>query len=168
MPAGRTPSSDAPFQIRPAQETDLDALGGLYADYMDSLERSGLYYQVNRDALPDVLATRVKSRKYLAAVAVLEDEVCGFVFASIGRPPAEYTCEGESAVGYLNDVYTDPSARRLGVAGALVDYAESWLAEAGVAGMELVVLSENQAGKAFWEARGAKSVGTLRYKKLGS
>lgn len=157
-----------PFEIRQAQESDLPRLDSLYSAYMDSLEQSGLYYQVNRDALFDVLAMRVKSRKYLAAVAVMDGQVCGFVFASIGRPPAEYLCEGEAAVGYLNDVYTDPSARRFGVAGALVDYAEAWLSEAGVAGMELVVLGENQTGKAFWEARGTQAVGTLRYKKLGS
>lgn len=154
------------WTIRAAAASDVPALLELYAPYLRHLEESGLYFQAMPDVLPKVLETRVKSPLYCMGVAEREGRLGGFVVCSVRRTPPEYSCEGLASSGYLHDVYVAPFARRGGLAGRLVDYAEAWLAESGIAGMELEVLASNEGAQAFWEAQGARPVATVCYKKI--
>ena len=78
----------------------------------------------------------------------------------------EYLCEGQGAVGYVDDLYVRPESRGQGVASALADRAEAWMAESGVEAVELHVLLENPTAAAFWRSRGMEPMSALFYKKL--
>lgn len=92
--------------------------------------------------------------------------------------------EGEEAIGFVNvvddvtpplppfipyrhatvmDLFVCPTHRRKGVATALLDAAEEWAIEHGLAYLELNVLEENEAGLQFYESSGfAATSRTLR------
>ena len=153
--------------IRQGTAEDLDQLLRLYHDYHEGLLDVGMNYDLNEEALPRVMQTRLRSRLILTAVA--EDEkgnLQGFVFCSILRLAPEYLCRGESSVGYLNDLYVAPNARHQGLARKLTAYAESWLREQDVKVMELQVLGKNENAQQYWKQQAMEPIGILCCKYL--
>jgi len=153
--------------IRQGTAEDLDQLLRLYHDYHEGLLDVGMNYDLNEEALPRVMQTRLRSRLILTAVA--EDEqgnLQGFVFSSILRLAPEYLCRGESSVGYLNDLYVAPNARHQGLAQKLTAYAESWLREQDVKVMELQVLGKNENAQQYWKQQAMEPIGILCCKYL--
>ena len=153
--------------IRQGTAEDLDQLLRLYHDYHNGLLEVGMNYDLNEEALPRVMQTRLRSRLILTAVA--EDEkgnLQGFVFCSILRLAPEYLCRGESSVGYLNDLYVAPNARHQGLAQKLTAYAESWLREQDVKVMELQVLGMNENAQQYWKQQAMEPIGILCCKYL--
>ena len=137
------------YTIRPAAAEDLPRLLDLYRAYFRGLLERGMNYELNEETLPRVLETRIRSRLILTAVA--EDEtgaLLGFVFCSILRLSQEFLCRGQGSVGFLNDLYVDPAARRQGLARGLTAYAEDWLRENGIERLELQVLPGNAGARA--------------------
>lgn len=153
--------------IRPGTAEDLPQLLALYREYHEGLLRVGMNYDLNEDTLPRVLENRLRSRLILTAVAQEETgRLLGFVFCSILRLSPEYLCRGEGSVGYLNDLYVAPEARRRGLAGRLNAYAEQWLKEQGVTVMELQVLGKNEQAQQFWKQQAMEPIGLLCCKYL--
>jgi len=153
--------------IRQGTAEDLEQLLRLYYDYHNGLLEVGMNYDLNEENLPRVMQNRLRSRLILTAVA--EDEagaLRGFVFCSILRLAPEYTCRGETSVGYLNDLYVAPEARHQGLARKLTSYAENWLREQEVSVMELQVLGKNEKAQEFWKQQGMEPIGLLCCKYL--
>lgn len=154
------------YTIRPAVEADLEELVPLFSEYLGTLGDMGLRYDPRYEGVAELLESRVKSRRTLLAVAEEDGVLQGFICAGLKRLGAEYLCEGAGAVGYVDDICVRGSARGRGIASALADYAEGWMAESGVGAVELHVLMENHAGAAFWESRGMEPVAALCHRKL--
>lgn len=154
------------YTIRFAAEADLPALVPLFSAYPNALGEMGLRYTPRHEAVGELLESRVKSRRTLLAVAEEEGVLLGFVCAGTRRVGGEYLCEGQGAVGYVDDLYVRRSARGRGIASALADRAEAWMAESGVEAVELHVLLENPTAAAFWRSRGMEPMSALCYKKL--
>lgn len=155
--------------IRQAREEDLPQLLALYRSYHQGLLSCGMNYDLNDEALPRVLQTRIRSRLILTAVA--EDAggaLLGFVFCSILRLSPEYLCQGAASVGFLNDLYVSPAARRQGLARRLTAFAETWLQENGINVMQLQILPGNAAAQAYWASHGMTPVATVCSKTLPS
>jgi ribosomal protein S18 acetylase RimI-like enzyme len=64
--------------------------------------------------------------------------------------------------GWINRLAVDGRARRLGVARALVEELERRLRERGCVQVNLLVLEDNAAGRAFWTAVGYGDGWSLR------
>ena len=155
------------LNIRQGTAEDLEQLLRLYHDYHNGLLEVGMNYDLNEETLPRVMQNRLRSRLVLTAVAENESGVLqGFVFCSILRLAPEYTCRGEASVGYLNDLYVAPEARRHGLAQKLTAYAENWLREQEVSVMELQVLGKNEKAQEFWKKQGMEPIGLLCCKYL--
>jgi len=57
-------------------------------------------------------------------------------------------------VGYIQRLAVDPSARRRGLAGALLDDAEHWMSRRGVSRVMVNTASDNRAALALYESMG--------------
>ena len=155
------------YAIREAVSEDLDALIALYRSYFADLKACGMNFDLRAENLPRVLQARVRSRLLLAGVAEAEDgTIAGFVFGSILRLGAEYSCGGAASVGYINELYVAPAARRQGLARRLADFCEDWLRGQGVTAVQAQVLAGNSAARAMWQAYGMTPVSTTYEKKL--
>lgn len=155
------------YTIREAVPEDLDALIALYPTYFAGLKTCGLSFDLCPENLPRVLETRIRSHLLLAAVAEAEDgSVAGFAFASLLRLSAECTCGGAACVGYINELYVTPAARRQGLSRRLADFCEDWLRGQGVTAVQVQVLAGNGAAQAMWQSRGMVPEGTIYEKKL--
>lgn len=155
------------YIVRDAREEELDALLTMYRPYFRELEGFGMQYELDEEQLPGVLLGRIRSRLLLAAVAVGEDgELAGFAFCAISRLGREYRCQGRNSIGFLQELYVVPKARRLGLASRLVDYARDWLRGNGITAMSLEVLSGNPAALAFWKRQGFVPTAAVCYQNL--
>lgn len=155
------------YVVRDAREEELDALLALYRPYYRELESFGMNYELDGDQLPDVLRGRIKSRLLLAAVAEGEDGgLAGFVFCAVSRLSREHRCRGRNSIGFLQELYVIPAARRHGLASRLVDYARDWLRGNGITDMSLEVLCGNPAGLAFWKRQGFVPAATVCHQNL--
>ena len=153
--------------IREAVPEDLDALIALYQGYYAAMKACGMNFDLRAENLPRVLQAKIRSRLLLAAVAEAEDGViAGFLFASILRLDAEYSCDGTACVGYVDELYVSPAARRQALARRLVDFCEDWLRGQGVTAVQAQVLVENTTAQATWEACGMSPMSTIYEKKL--
>ena len=155
------------YLIREAAPEDLDSLTALYRSYFADLKACGMNFDLRAENLPRVLQARIRSHLLLAGVAEAEDgTIAGFAFASILRLGAEYSCGGAASIGYVNELYVAPAARRQGLSRRLADFCEDWLRGQGVTAVQVQVLAGNSAARAMWQARGMTPVGAIYEKKL--
>ena len=155
------------YIIREASQEDLDSLTALYQDYFADLKACGMNFDLRAENLPRVLQARIRSHLLLAAVAESEDgAIAGFVLGSILRLSAEYSCGGAASIGYINELYVVPAARRQGLSRRLADFCEAWLRGQGVTAVQAQVLTGNSAARAMWQERGMAPVSTTYEKKL--
>lgn len=133
------------FQIRQAISTDLDLLATLFDGYRQ-------FYRQPPD-LPrarDFLAERLRRNESVVLIAQDEGgEGLGFtqlypVFSSVRLVRS----------WLLNDLFVAPSARRLGVASALLSAAAAQARERGAASLSLSTALDNVPAQALYESLG--------------
>ena len=156
------------YTVHPAVEADLETLVPMFSTYLGTLGSVGMRYDPCYEGVADTLLGRIKSRRALLAVAEEDGSILGFICVSISRVSGEYRCEGGGVIGHVDDIYVAPEHRGRGIATALADCAETWLAEAGIGAVQLHVHFENPAGRAFWRSRGMEPMSALCYKKLNA
>lgn len=97
-------------------------------------------------------------------LASLEGQNIGFAHGNLRILPDYY---GNLKVGFISHVYVKEKYRGKGFAVKLVKGLEEWFAAKEVHSVELDVLTNNQAGTAFWKKMGY-SVELYRSRKMGS
>ena len=126
------------LDIRAASPLDVHAIAALWR--AENMTRSDAHAAAECAAVLDRYPE-------LLLVAELEGVVVGAVAGSfIGHR------------GWLNHLVVAPAHRGRGIAGRLVDEIERRFAAAGVEKVNILVLVENDAGRAFWAQRGFMEV----------
>jgi ribosomal protein S18 acetylase RimI-like enzyme len=114
--------------------------------------------------LPHVSPSAYQSRPFFenarpeeVLVAVLDADVAGYLCL---RPPTPL--ESNAHVLMVTGLGVAPSARRKGVAGELLEAAETYAAERKIERLTLRVLSVNTAARALYQRHGYQTEGELR------
>jgi ribosomal protein S18 acetylase RimI-like enzyme len=120
------------MQIRPLKLSDEDAARRLWVavDHVGPVPRHEIEAKLRRD--PE-----------LFLVAVDGDELVGAVMGSY-----------DGRRGWIARLAVAPDRQGEGIAAALVSRVEQQMCQLGVRRVNLLVIAENSAGRAFWEARG--------------
>lgn len=136
--------------VRPATPADAEgvrrvaergwraAYDGVLAD--DTIETA-------LDAWYDLSALRRSLRDDVAAFVAADDGTVGYARGGV-----------EGDVATLGALYVDPERWQEGVGTALCDAFEARARDAGCAAVRLVVLADNDGGRAFYAARGYERV----------
>ncbi|QKE64800.1 GNAT family N-acetyltransferase [Aquipseudomonas campi] len=133
------------MRVVQAGVNDLDELVGLFAGYLE-------FYEVPRAAgeIAKFIGARLQRDDSTLFIARNEQGVAqGFVqlyplFSSLSMAPA----------WLLNDLYVAPSARRQGVAEALMNAARAHGVATGACGLQLETAKTNLGGQALYEKLG--------------
>lgn len=142
------------FTLRRATLGDAVALSALFDAYRQFYEQ-----QSDRVRAEQFLADRILNDE--SVIFVAEDhggELLGFtqlypLFSSVGM----------SRLWLLNDLFVAESARRLGVAAALLDSAQDFGRQEGAGGLLLETHATNSAARALYEKQGWKLNETTIY-----
>ncbi len=145
------------FTVRPAERRDIDALASLWKAFLDEQATLDPWFRPAEDVLERwrndfPLLIRHERRKML--VAEEANKLVGFALASRWAPPALYELVPEI---FIEELYVAPDARRKGVGARLVEEVRAWAESLGARALRLGVLSENEAGQAFWKLQGGRS-----------
>jgi GNAT superfamily N-acetyltransferase len=139
MPAGH----GAPA-IRRASLADLDAAARLFEGYQ------GFYHRVHPEgAVRAFLAQRLERGDSVVLLAWQDDRAVGFAqlypsFASLSLAPS----------WILNDLYVEPSARKGGIARALMEAVRQLAQSNGAAEVFLQTAHDNAPARALYESLG--------------
>jgi ribosomal protein S18 acetylase RimI-like enzyme len=123
------------MQIRRATEADVDTMRRLW----DEFTAEGTFTPYPGNAFEPALVT-----DHVALVAEEEGEAVGTVYANVSSPH----------FGYVFGLYTQPSARRQGVARALMRSVATVLRDQGRRYVVLSVDTPNESARAFYEQLG--------------
>ncbi|MGY3263981.1 GNAT family N-acetyltransferase [Lysobacter sp. HA35] len=140
-------------RICTATSDDLDAAAALFDAYRRFYGQTG-----DVAAARAFLSERMSRSESTVLLAWRGSDAVGFVqiyplFSSVRMKP----------VRVLNDLYVDASARRLGVARALLDAAAQAARDAGAARIVLETAQDNDAARALYRAAGWQEESTQWY-----
>ena len=122
-------------------------------------------YEIDQACYPKGIAY---SRRMLSWYLRQQGSFC-IVASADGNPPVLgfIIAQATEAIGYIVTIDVLRDYRRSGVGTALLDEAERRLAAAGVRSIELQTATNNEAGIAFWQRHGYRSLGVTRGYYLG-
>ena len=140
--------------LRPMQEEDLDEVLLLWLDLMRTGEQADPRYRLSPHA-----AERARAHMRAAwlirrpfpgcLVAVLDDQIIGFVSGTIASPSPVLELPESLSV---SDLYVRPSHRRAGIARRLVEAYLELGRRAGLHHFQLATLHVDERAQAFWRA----------------
>jgi GNAT superfamily N-acetyltransferase len=154
--------------IRRAAARDLEAVGRLGARLLrDHHEFDRLRFMAPRGNTEEgyawFLGTQLDRDDSAVFVAERAGQVVGYVYAGI--EPQSWK-ELREECGFIHDVYVDETARRCGVAGALMKAAADWLAARGMPRIVLWTAAPNAAARRLFERLGYRHTMTEMTKEL--
>jgi GNAT superfamily N-acetyltransferase len=143
------------MRVRAATPRDLDRLAALASLLFAAHGSAGARFALvpgREDELRDLLAGFGRDPAHALLVAAAADgNLLGFVLASLVRRAGPFA---ERERGEIDWLFVREEARRHGAGRQLVGAALAWLAERGVARIEVQVERTNSVGRAFWDAQG--------------
>lgn len=85
-------------------------------------------------------------------VGAIDGVALGFALARLDRRPGD-----DGAAAELVAIYTEPEARRVGIAAGLMKGIASWARHRGATGIDAAVLPGNRSAKNFFESFAMKA-----------
>lgn len=147
---------ESEITIRRATPDDRAAAAGLWMRLLDEHTRLDSRFEVAGDARRrwenDYLVW-LRDGTWRFFVAEAGGALVGLISAHRWAPPPVYAYTEEV---YVNDLFVHPDARAQGVGARLLEAVQTWAEELQAARIRIGVLAENEAGRAFWEGRGAR------------
>lgn len=155
-------------RVRPARPQEIDrvaALWGLITDHHAALDP---LFRMRRGPVAEG-----ELRELLRALR-RDPDVEIFVFEHGGTPEGLCIVRIDRAPPILEeteraeitDVGVRPELRRRGIARQLVEAAQAWVRDRGVARIEIQVAAGNREGQAFWRALGYGHLMDVLHKRL--
>jgi ribosomal protein S18 acetylase RimI-like enzyme len=160
--------TDPDTTIRRAGERDLEAVGRLGARLLrDHHDFDRLRFMAPRGNTEEgyawFLGTQLQRDDAVVFVAERSGAVVGYVYAGI-EPQSWKELRDEA--GFVHDVYVDSTARRRGVATALLEAAAAWLAERGMPRIVLWTAAPNEPARRLFERLGFRHTMTEMTREL--
>ena len=138
---------------RAAGPADLPTLAGLAADAVTELvpQRGGAMWARTvgrRPPFHEGLAHALDDPDVLVLCGTVDACVVGYAVARL-----EAIADGAS-VAVIDDIFTEPDARAVGVGEAMLEQVLAWATERGAVGVDALVLPGSRATKNFFETFG--------------
>ncbi len=153
-------------RIRRARVRDLDRVAALWTAMTRHHEALDPLFHMRKDAgdeLRKLLREILRDSDATALVYALDDDLRGMCIVRIDRA-APILEEVERAE--ITDLGVREDMRRRGIGRALVGAALSWIAQRGVARVEVQVAHANREAQAFWRALGFGDLMDVLHKRL--
>ena len=148
------------MKIRLATETDTKDLARLngYVQQLHVDLAPDLYRQTDSSAVCEWFAEQIHDSRNMTLVAELNGLIVGYSLIRMIQRPAHVFCHDRSCA-YLDQICVAPEHRRKGVGRELLREAVARASEAGMSKLELDVRSDNELGKASFNAMGFRTFG---------
>lgn len=149
-------------RVRPATEEDLAKIVELQLElgkHHRQMEPDNPRYQIDQAQWTSLIHTAFEGATSTFLVAVIDDEICGFVRFSMVDKPWGVACEMDTLV-------VASKARGKGVGRELVEHAEAIARDAGARAIRANVLSKSTRGRKFYVENGYSEIAVRLGKSL--
>lgn len=138
---------------RRARVDDVGTLAELATMAIDELAagRGGVVWRrttARRPPLSASLAAAIDAPDQLVVAGTIDDVVVGYAVAHTA------VLDDGGRLGVLDDLYTQPEARAVGVGEAMMDAVLAWAVDEGCFGLDSLALPGDRATKNFFERYG--------------
>ena len=153
--------------VRRATKDDLSELVRMYRrldEEMADLHEMWPVADGVDEPIEESLGTRLESESWYVYLGTIDEVPLGFLAAHLGPLLVQ---AGREQVGIIELIYTEPEARDIGIAEAMLDAALADLAELGAERFDAPVLPGHRRAKNFFERTGfsARSI-TMHGRRL--
>lgn len=150
---------------RPAGRGDLPDLVRLAAEAVDELvpQRGGALWARTigrRPPFEEGLTAALADPDVMVLAGTVDGAVVGYAVARL-----DPIADGGTLV-VVEDIYTEPGARAVGVGEAMLDRLVAWGTEVGAVGIDAVVLPGARQSKNFFESFGLKARAIVVHREL--
>jgi GNAT superfamily N-acetyltransferase len=157
--------SDSEGRARVATIADIDVLSALATDLYRALrtERGGLaHLALHRRAEPlaGSFVADTSDPEVLVVSGMVDGTILGYAVCRLTR-----TLDS-SLVAVIEEIYTDPDARRVGIGEAMLDLITEWAAANGATGIDAIALPGMRDTKNFFESFGLTARAITVHKTL--
>lgn len=151
-------------QVEIATTDVLDTVVDLWVSLVEGQREHGahLHAERNRSTARDVLGRYIAADDLL--VARDRERIIGFAMVHVETG----LYQQDVTRGVVDNLYVRPADREQGVGASLLEAAEAHLLDAGVAVVNLSVLTENEPARHFYEAAGYEPHRIELEKSVGS
>lgn len=159
-------TSDAPEEAcRPALAADVPRLAELVAQAIAELQevRGGVVWARQRARVAPFeprLEAEIADPDHLVVVGTLDDVVLAYGVARL-----EVLADG-GVLGVVDDLYTEPGARALGLGEIVMHALVDWCTERGCFGVDSMALPGDRHTKNFFETFGLVARGIIVHRSL--
>ena len=155
------------MNVRKAKLKDVSSIANMGL----KLGRYHLKYDPKYMALvPNVLqlykkhfARSIHSRNSLMLIAEVKGKIIAYCLAELGKRPPVYRVR---RVGYISDVYVEPSYRRKGISKKFLEESHNWFKEKKLNYSELAVYEKNKGAVTAYKKAGYLPILIRKQKKL--
>ncbi len=139
-----------PPAIEPATQRDIEPITELWVRLARGQREYGsaVRAEQNRETMRETLAAHCHADGLY--VARTDGNIVGFASFSIEHGSLTL----DRTRGVLSNLYVEPASRGQGIGGALLDAAESALAERGAETLVLEVMADNEDAREFYRSKG--------------
>ena len=155
-------------RVRPARAREIDRIAALWAGITEHHAALDPLFRMRRGPLAEgelreLLRALERDPDAEILVYDLEGTLEGLCIVRIDHaaPILEETERAE-----ITDLGVRPALRRRGIAARLVEEAQAWVTDRGVARIEIQVAHGNREGQAFWRARGFADFMDVLHKRV--
>ncbi|WP_460708879.1 GNAT family N-acetyltransferase [Myceligenerans halotolerans] len=149
-----------PIEVRDVTDADLDAVAGLFLQYLAFYEHAADERRVR-----EFLSARFASDD--TALLIAEETGDGRPAVGIAQAYRSWSSVSLGPVWVLNDLFVEPAARGTGAGRALVRAICERAKEAGAIRVSLATAWDNVAAQGLYESEGfARDVSFLHYAKV--
>jgi GNAT superfamily N-acetyltransferase len=150
---------------RPAGRDDLDDLVRLAAEAVAELvpQRGGAMWARTigrRPPFEDGLAAALDDPDVMVLVGTVDDSIVGYAVARL-----DPIADGGTLV-VVEDIFSEPGARGVGVGEAMLDRLVAWGTEVGAVGIDAIALPGARETKNFFESFGLKARAIVVHREL--
>jgi GNAT superfamily N-acetyltransferase len=150
---------------RPAGPADVVDLARLAAEAVAEMvpQRGGAMWARTigrRPPFEEGMREALADPAVLVLVGTVDESVVGYAVARLD-PIAD-----DGSLVVIEDLYSEPAARGVGVGEAMLDRLVAWGTEKGAVGIEAVVLPGARESKNFFEAFGLKARAIVVHREL--
>lgn len=146
---------------RPATPADRETVSRLWEQAVAELDgqRGGalLAGALDRPDLDGFLEASLSDPERLLVLGFIDEVPVGLASVFVNRVRRE-------PVATLELIYTDPNARQVGVAEAVLEVVAEWSSTRDVVGMDAPALPGNRAAKSFFETHGFQARLLIMYR----
>jgi ribosomal protein S18 acetylase RimI-like enzyme len=154
------------INIRSALASDLNAIGMLWAEFMDFHRDRDPHFERASDGIEQFIkfiGEQINDNASCVFVAEDSKEIVGYCLAKKMQDPKVFK---ERDFGMIFDLAVTKNYRRIGIGEKLYQEAELWLKTQGMHRIEIRVVITNEVSVSFWNKMGYCPYVTTGFKNI--